>query len=276
MHALGELLRCCCERDAAGAVIAAGDGPRLRGPGRAQAPGQDRRRPADRARARQLRGRRHRPAAVIVNESERECEACVRERFRGSSRRSIVKTTRSSLESFREILRRRRAGRAAPRLDGGRLLPAPRTSRASSAGAEALPAGRDGARRHPVRPRREAALGEARPGQGRVARGSAAPAATRSRPASTSFPERVRRLACPPGLGPAARVPRLARARGPAGRGRRDREGRRRGPRRGRRPRPKSWPLSPSPAGATTAAANPRAGTNKVVGGGRAGEWQPR
>jgi len=43
-------------------------------------------------------------AAVIFNESERHCEAFVRERFGKLVSRIVVKTTRSSLESFREIL----------------------------------------------------------------------------------------------------------------------------------------------------------------------------
>jgi NDP-sugar pyrophosphorylase family protein len=43
-------------------------------------------------------------AAVIFNESERDCEAFVRERFGRLVRTVVVKTTRSSLESFRAIL----------------------------------------------------------------------------------------------------------------------------------------------------------------------------
>ena len=52
-------------------------------------------------------------AAVIFNESERDCEAFVRERFGRLVKTVLVKTTRSSLESFRAVLE------AAP---GGRLL----------------------------------------------------------------------------------------------------------------------------------------------------------
>ncbi len=52
-------------------------------------------------------------AAVIFNESERDCEAFVRERFGRLVRTILVRTTRSSLESFRAILE------AAPK---GRLL----------------------------------------------------------------------------------------------------------------------------------------------------------
>ncbi len=52
-------------------------------------------------------------AAVIFNEAERDCETFVRERFGRLVRTILVKTTRSSLESFRAILE------AAPK---GRLL----------------------------------------------------------------------------------------------------------------------------------------------------------
>ncbi|MET0620836.1 MAG: NTP transferase domain-containing protein [Thermoanaerobaculia bacterium] len=43
-------------------------------------------------------------AAVIFNESERDCEAFVRERFPGLVTTIRIKSTRSSLESYREIL----------------------------------------------------------------------------------------------------------------------------------------------------------------------------
>jgi NDP-sugar pyrophosphorylase family protein len=43
-------------------------------------------------------------AAVIFNEAERDCAAFVRERFGKLVSKIVVKTTRSSLESFREIL----------------------------------------------------------------------------------------------------------------------------------------------------------------------------
>ncbi len=43
-------------------------------------------------------------AVVIFNESERDCEAFVRERFGKLVEKVLVKTTRSSLESFREVL----------------------------------------------------------------------------------------------------------------------------------------------------------------------------
>ena len=42
--------------------------------------------------------------AVIFNETERDCEAFVRERFGKLVSRILVKTTRSSLESFRAVL----------------------------------------------------------------------------------------------------------------------------------------------------------------------------
>jgi NDP-sugar pyrophosphorylase family protein len=43
-------------------------------------------------------------AAVIFNESERDCESFVRERFGRLVKTVLVKTTRSSLESFRAVL----------------------------------------------------------------------------------------------------------------------------------------------------------------------------
>ncbi len=43
-------------------------------------------------------------AAVIFNESERDCEAFVRERFGRLVKTVLVRTTRSSLESFRAVL----------------------------------------------------------------------------------------------------------------------------------------------------------------------------
>ena len=50
-------------------------------------------------------------AAVIFNESERDCEAFVRERFGRLVKTVLVKTTRSSLESFRAVLEVAPAGR---------------------------------------------------------------------------------------------------------------------------------------------------------------------
>ncbi len=50
-------------------------------------------------------------AAVIFNEAERDCEAYVRERFGRLVSKVVVKTTRSSLESFREILEAAPPGR---------------------------------------------------------------------------------------------------------------------------------------------------------------------
>ncbi len=50
-------------------------------------------------------------AAVIFNETEKDCAAFVQERFGKLVSRIVVKTTRSSLESFREILAAAPAGR---------------------------------------------------------------------------------------------------------------------------------------------------------------------
>ncbi len=50
-------------------------------------------------------------AAVIFNEAERDCEAFVRERFPRLVTNVLIKSTRSSLESFREILAVAPAGR---------------------------------------------------------------------------------------------------------------------------------------------------------------------
>jgi NDP-sugar pyrophosphorylase family protein len=49
--------------------------------------------------------------AVIFNEAEKHCAAFVRERFGALVSKIVVKTTRSSLESFREILDAAPAGR---------------------------------------------------------------------------------------------------------------------------------------------------------------------
>ncbi len=50
-------------------------------------------------------------AAVIFNEAERDCAAFVRERFATLVSKIVIKTTRSSLESFREILEAAPPGR---------------------------------------------------------------------------------------------------------------------------------------------------------------------
>ncbi len=50
-------------------------------------------------------------ATVIFNEAERDCAAFVRERFGKLVANIVVKTTRSSLESFREILQAAPPGR---------------------------------------------------------------------------------------------------------------------------------------------------------------------
>jgi NDP-sugar pyrophosphorylase family protein len=52
-----------------------------------------------------------RSAAVIFNESERDCEAFVRERYPKLVRTILIKSTRSSLESFRAILEAAPPGR---------------------------------------------------------------------------------------------------------------------------------------------------------------------
>jgi len=49
--------------------------------------------------------------SIIVNEQERECAAWVQTRFPALELRLIVKTTASSLESFREVTREAGAGR---------------------------------------------------------------------------------------------------------------------------------------------------------------------
>ena len=46
------------------------------------------------------------PLVVIVNEQEREVPDWVRARFPGLDAEFVVKTTRSSLESFREVVSR--------------------------------------------------------------------------------------------------------------------------------------------------------------------------
>ncbi len=51
------------------------------------------------------------PIVVIFNEQERECVEWVRSRFPDLDVEFVVKTTRSSLESFREVTSRRPGGR---------------------------------------------------------------------------------------------------------------------------------------------------------------------
>jgi NDP-sugar pyrophosphorylase family protein len=50
-------------------------------------------------------------AAIIFNERERDCEAYVRERYPRLVSQILIKSTRSSLESFREVLEIAPAGR---------------------------------------------------------------------------------------------------------------------------------------------------------------------
>jgi NDP-sugar pyrophosphorylase family protein len=96
-----------------GAVIAAGEGSRLRGLGVPKPLVKVAGAPLIEHVLSNFEAAGIASAAVIFNESERDCEAFVRERFGRLVSTVLVKTTRSSLESFRAILA------AAPR---GRLL----------------------------------------------------------------------------------------------------------------------------------------------------------
>ncbi|HYS16500.1 MAG TPA: NTP transferase domain-containing protein [Candidatus Binatia bacterium] len=60
---------------------------------------------------RNLRAARVGPLAIIVNEQERDCVDWVRARFPDLDLEFIVKTTRSSLESFGEVIARHPGGR---------------------------------------------------------------------------------------------------------------------------------------------------------------------
>src|SRR6266540_5565977 len=60
---------------------------------------------------RNFRAARIAPLAIIVNEQERACVDWVRARFPGLDVEFIVKTTRSSLESFGDVIARYPAGR---------------------------------------------------------------------------------------------------------------------------------------------------------------------
>jgi NDP-sugar pyrophosphorylase family protein len=97
----------------AGAIIAAGEGSRLRQGGFAMPKpmvpiaGV----PLIESAIRNLRSARVGPLAIIVNEQERECVDWVRARFPELDIEFIVKTTPSSLESFREVIRRQPGGR---------------------------------------------------------------------------------------------------------------------------------------------------------------------
>jgi NDP-sugar pyrophosphorylase family protein len=97
----------------AGGVIAAGEGSRLRQSGFAMPKpmvpiaGV----PLIESTIRNLRAARVGPLAIIVNELERDCVDWIRRRFPDLSIEFIVKTTRSSLESFGEVIRRHPGGR---------------------------------------------------------------------------------------------------------------------------------------------------------------------
>lgn len=96
-----------------GGIIAAGEGSRLRRDGFAMPKpmvpiaGV----PLIESVIRNLRAARAAPLVVIVNEQERECADWVRSRFPGLAVEFVVKTTRSSLESFVEVVSRGGGGR---------------------------------------------------------------------------------------------------------------------------------------------------------------------
>ena len=97
----------------AGGIIAAGEGSRLRQGGFAMPKpmvpiaGV----PLIETTIRNLHAARVGPLAIIVNEQERACVDWVRSRFPDLDIAFIVKTTRSSLESFGEVIRRHPGGR---------------------------------------------------------------------------------------------------------------------------------------------------------------------
>jgi len=135
-------------------------------------------------------------AAVIFNESARDCEAFVRERFGRLVSTVLVKTTRSSLESFRAILA------AAPR---GRLLVStvdafcPRRDFVDFVRrAEKLPAGATVlAVTGYVHDEKPLWVTTTRRGRVSVVGGASGDAVTAG---IYVFPEKVRRLGIPPGL----------------------------------------------------------------------------
>ncbi len=100
-------------RPLTGGIIAAGEGSRLRRAGFAMPKpmvpiaGV----PLIESLIRNFRAARIAPLAIIVNEQERACVDWVRARFPGLDVEFIVKTTRSSLESFGEVIARYPAGR---------------------------------------------------------------------------------------------------------------------------------------------------------------------
>jgi NDP-sugar pyrophosphorylase family protein len=138
-------------------------------------------------------------AAVIFNESERDCEAFVRERFPRLVTTIRIKSTRSSLESYREILAAAPPGRLlvstvdafCPRKDFVRFV---RRAEALPADATVLAVTRY------VDDEKPLWVNLARGHEGRVSAigGSRGDAVTAG---IYVFPEKVRRLAWPDGLG---------------------------------------------------------------------------
>ena len=96
-----------------GGIIAAGEGSRLRRAGftmpKPMVPIAGV--PLIESVIRNFRAARIAPLAIIVNEQEQECVDWVRARFPGLAVDFIVKTTRSSLESFVEVIARHPGGR---------------------------------------------------------------------------------------------------------------------------------------------------------------------
>jgi len=96
-----------------GGIIAAGEGSRLRNAGfpmpKPMVPIAGV--PLIESVLRNFRAARIAPLAIIVNEQERECVDWVRARFPDLDVEFIVKTTRSSLESFGEVVARHPGGR---------------------------------------------------------------------------------------------------------------------------------------------------------------------
>jgi len=97
----------------AGGIIAAGEGSRLRQSGfvmpKPMVPIAGV--PLIESTIRNLRAARVGPLAIIMNEQERGCVDWTRARFPDLDIEFIVKTTRSSLESFGEVIRRHPGGR---------------------------------------------------------------------------------------------------------------------------------------------------------------------
>jgi len=97
----------------AGAIIAAGEGSRLRRSGfgmpKPMVPIAGV--PLIETTIRNLRAAQVGPLAIIVNEQERDCVDWIQARFPDLAVEFIVKTTQSSLESFGEVIRRHPGGR---------------------------------------------------------------------------------------------------------------------------------------------------------------------